>query len=837
MWGFDDDDALETTYYENGYSDYETDTIDPGPWALITTIIFCAMTFFFLPLGVALRQVFRKRKCRQNKDETSTVSTVGSNETSKSNITKEEVTAENAKSDDDIVRLYGLSFPTGKSSPWSNNTAFCGAENAFFILNDLIYEDGEDEASLYGLNKERPEEPEPTPVTSIALVADNLARGQRWGGRRSEGLARLLVGFVGGMNPQEKEKEENHTAYNNLEPCNTAANSEPAESPFRFIGIGGFDHVEVIRSSKGYPDDEDLLADIASTDHRDFLTQLLDDFDLGNDDESVGTAEYFQTDAMASNEFVNTDGKSDKYKISVCCGSRPWYGYYFSSGFLRKLWKCASWDDEMKKIVSLAIPYTTHATLIGIFGLLEVAVIGQIFSGSNSAILGSYLAVQFILSVATMFLSGAISSLGVLCSHAVGGDNYVLAGKYCHIAIVFYQAIFLPIMAVIWNRMDYFVMLFGFDENVSADGQVYGRFAFMTTAVYTCDYTLHYMLDVCGFEWYSTIMETIHGFVSLVAVFLVGACCQDVKLWMLGAVHLSLSIIFLCLNVSIVIQKKWLIGFWEGFRSFALRDVQAVRVFLKTAIPLSMGYVMEYCEWEILFIFAAVQGPSEVIVWGLMGYIWGLGSRISGAVASASEVRVAKLLGSHHPALARYSSHKSLLLGITLSILMSLFVLALHVQIPQWLTKDEALQHMLSDLLPLVCVGVAALTLGNTSWTIICAQGRTRLPTTVTLLGSLFVSLPLALISTFVLNLNLQGLLASTVIGYAFSGIINSFIMLTSNWERISAKVAGRNSRESIGETKSQKHATENVTATGLSKQDLIKQIDPEWIDGQRFEI
>ncbi|KAL3914106.1 MAG: hypothetical protein SGILL_006233, partial [Bacillariaceae sp.] len=872
MWG-DDDDATEW-YSENGYSGYESETIDPSPWALIGTVGICLLLILLLPLFVAIRQSCRKSKKNKksrrsyNKKDNATVATADSDDSKKKSL----LSPETAMTDAEIVELYGQPSPSGTSetSPTPKVACapiICGADSTFFIMEGIM-DDDEDDTSVYGLSEEKFQQ-SATPASQAADAApygdveaepivelvdiDQFPKRRRWGGRRAKGLARLVLQPFkarSGAPSKPKVATAAATASESLQqlpsqlpkPQEKKDEKSSCSSSFNYVGFGDTDHVEVMTSNRM---EEDLLGtDIGSVDERDFLTQLADEFDLGNDDDTVITApdnpvnhadpssktmaklaDEFdlgndgdavstapvnhadpssKTNAKNSGVYINMDGivpdsksdDDDKYKISVCCGSRSWFGYYLSSGFRRKVRKCASWDDEMKRIVKLAIPYTTHAVLMGIFELVEVAVIGQVFARDNSSILGAFLAVEFILSLATMLLDGAINSLTVLCSHAVGGRNYALAGKYCQLAFLFFQLFFIPITIMCWNVIDKIIILLGYEDYVAEEAEYYGRLCFIAVSVEVLDTCIHHMLDVCGFEWYSSVMDIIHGLASLVATIGIGMLHPDPKLWMIGAAHLILGIIFLCLNVMIVVTKNWLEGFWTGFCSCSLGGFRTLRVFLKTALPLSVGYMIEYCEWEILFVFAAFQGPAEVTVWGLLGYIWSFGEHVSEAVADASEVRVAKLVGSHRPALARYSSHKSLLLGVTLSMVMSLVILVLHNELPTWLTTDETLQHMVSEMLPMVCVGLTALTLGSTSWTIICAQGRTRLATTMTLLGTVFVTLPLASISTFVLNWNLQGLLASVVVGYALSGIINSFIMVTSNWERISRKVVGRNTND-----------------------------------------
>jgi len=569
---------------------------------------------------------------------------------------------------------------------------------------------------------------------------------------------------------------------------------------------GGADDVF---ATNGEEDDDDSLDDDDDDDDdRDLMAQLIDDFeqlngledyDDENDEDEEGNKPQDGGGGSDPACYVRMEGQTlpyaEKYKISLCCGPRPWYTYYLSKGFLRKLWKLASWDSEMKYIVHMAIPYTLHAIAVNVFELGELAVIGQLMANNDADVLGSFLAVDLILRLATMLLDGAIGSLKVLCSHAVGADNYVLAGKYVQLAILLHQAIFFPTMALFWNHMDNIVLFLSFDEVAAVDAEAYGRFALVAVAVKAYDACLHNMLEVCGFDWYSSGMDITRALVSLGGVLAVGMFIEDAQLWMVGAVHVATATLFCLLNVTIVIHKNWLPEFWSGLRSFALKDSRAVKTFIKTSGPLSLGYIVESCEWEILFIFAAVKGSEEVAAWGLLGYIWQLAEQVSVAIADNSEVRVATLLGCGCPAKARYSSHKSLFLGIITSIVMSVIILAFQNQLPTWLTKNETLQRMLSELLPLFCVGLSALTLGSMSWTIICAQGRTRLATMVTFMGSALATLPFAVISTFVLNWNLEGLLASVVLGYALSGIVNSFIMVTSKWEKISGKVVERNAQ------------------------------------------
>jgi hypothetical protein len=36
-----------------------------------------------------------------------------------------------------------------------------------------------------------------------------------------------------------------------------------------------------------------------------------------------------------------------------------------------------------------------------------------------------------------------------------------------------------------------------------------------------------------------------------------------------------------------------------------------MKTLVKTAVPLSVGSIMAYAEWEIMIVFAAILGPAE----------------------------------------------------------------------------------------------------------------------------------------------------------------------------------------------------------------------------------
>jgi Na+-driven multidrug efflux pump len=476
--------------------------------------------------------------------------------------------------------------------------------------------------------------------------------------------------------------------------------------------------------------------------------------------------------------------------IDLCLGERPWYCYYFSRSFWRKVKKCAQWDAEMENILSLALPYTVRTIIENVFSLLEAGVIGR-FLGTSS--LTAYYIVDMGVGFATMFLHGMLSSLTVLVSHAIGAENYTLAGIYVQLSVWTHQILFLPILIVGWSRFFHIVLLLGFDEEIAVAAHEYARFAMLEKMVGVYDTALHYVLGVAGHEKYSTGINGVHSVLSFVYVLIVAEIGEGTKLSDVGLIHLKLTVLFSLINVAVIVYKRWFSAYWRAMLwTNPFRELRPIKTFLRAAVPLSIGYVIEYCEWDVLFIFAALQGPAEVAVWGLLGQIWDVMDDIVLAVSDASEVRVAHLLGLGKPSLAKHSSDKSLLLAMVSGFIMSAVLASIKTSLPRWLTNDGILQRMLTNLMPIICLALAVLSFGSMSYSILCAQGRTPLATTVSGFGSLFITLPLASLSTFYFNFNLQGLASCLLLGYASSGFVNSLLMLTANWKRVSRTVRKR---------------------------------------------
>ena len=121
-----------------------------------------------------------------------------------------------------------------------------------------------------------------------------------------------------------------------------------------------------------------------------------------------------------------------------------------------------------------------------------------------------------------------------------------------------------------------------------------------------------------------------------------------------------------------------------------------------------------------------------------------------------------------------------------------------------WLTPDTTLQRLIIEVLPLMGMGNIALTAGTVSWALVGAQGRYRLATFVAFVGSWCVTLPLAAIYTYALNIDLQGVTSAVVVGYSVDrDLYDRTYLVRSDWERLSKYLVDLNEESSSSSSSS----------------------------------
>jgi len=480
-------------------------------------------------------------------------------------------------------------------------------------------------------------------------------------------------------------------------------------------------------------------------------------------------------------------------ELDLCFGKYAWWKPSMIAAGFDRIVTLSEWDFESKRIVTLSIPFVLTALLLGINQTITVSLISQ-FVGTDAVV--AFVIVELVLGLTHEFFGGIVSTEATLCSQAVGARNYKLAGQYVQICAVIYTFCMIPNIAVWSFFIDDVIILFGFDAKIAEIGHSYAIVLLFRQWLTGVNQAYHGLLNVIDREKWSTFISVLDDTVGVLIILGV-VLTKETTLKEIALIKLGVALFFFMFNCCYTVYKGWMKNYLEGMiGSFALSNQKAVRSVLTTGLPVSLGHLIEYGEWEILTIFAAAIGPAEVAAWGLVGTIWTVFETLTVGIGNGGEVRCAYHLGAGNPGMAKLSAYKSVLIGVVASCFFTSILFMIGEDMAIWLSPDPTLQHLIAELLPLLGIGNIALTAGTVSWALVGSQGRYRLATLVAFICSWGITMPLSAIFTFAMHIDLQGITSAVVIGYSVTGTVLLYILLRSDWERLSQCVIQLNNLE-----------------------------------------
>ncbi|CAJ1949759.1 unnamed protein product [Cylindrotheca closterium] len=455
-----------------------------------------------------------------------------------------------------------------------------------------------------------------------------------------------------------------------------------------------------------------------------------------------------------------------------------------------RLVDCSTWDKEMKKIVSLWIPYSISGATEGFAQIVNFGIISH-FIGLREA--NAYVTVVILTEFTDVFTYGFIEAVGVLGPQADGARNDLLVGRYMQLSLIFYTLCNIPGL-LIWSfYTEPAVIWLGFDEETARLAQGYAYPLLAMGFFEGAGEVLDAFLEFTDHEKFAMFMDLFANAVETCAV-IVMATMGIKDLVLVGIIQALASFLIMISIISVVLYLGWLDDYWEGIAlTWGLNDKRAVKNMITTAIPLGLSYMLTYGEWEVMTLFAAHMGPAEVAAWGVLGFLWDTFEYIVEGLADAVEVRVGFRMGAGEMTEAKASAYKGMYLAIVISVYGTAILFLMSGHLPEWLTPDPTLQHMIFEALPLIGFGQILMSVGMVCWNILGAQGRVRLATVVEFVTSWILVIPMAAILVFVYDYNLMGMVGPLVLGYTLGCVAIIYILFTSDWTKLSDKVVEQN--------------------------------------------
>jgi len=108
-------------------------------------------------------------------------------------------------------------------------------------------------------------------------------------------------------------------------------------------------------------------------------------------------------------------------------------------------------------------------------------------------------------------------------------------------------------------------------------------------------------------------------------------------------------------------------------------------------------------------------------------------------------------------------------------------------------STDPTIQHLFNNTIAMIGAANFTMAFSQITWSLIGSQGRFRLGTVAVFFSRWFVVIPVAAISVFAFNLDLNALAGSLVVGYSTASSVLLFVLLKTDWLRLASIMQAMN--------------------------------------------
>ena len=253
-------------------------------------------------------------------------------------------------------------------------------------------------------------------------------------------------------------------------------------------------------------------------------------------------------------------GMEGETELDLCCGVNAWWKPSIIAMGFDRIVVLAEWDHELKRIVTLSIPFVLTALLLGINQTITVTLVSQ-FIGTDAVV--AFVIVELVLGLTFAFFSGFVSTEATLCSQAVGARNFKLAGQYVQICAAIFTICMIPNIAIWSFVIDDVIQLFGFGAKVADIGHKYALVLLFRQWINGVNYAYHGLLNVIDRERWSTFISVVEDTVGVLAILGV-VLSKETTLQEIGLIKLGVSVLFFVFNSWYTVFRGWVNQYLEG---------------------------------------------------------------------------------------------------------------------------------------------------------------------------------------------------------------------------------------------------------------------------------
>mmetsp|Transcript_28198 Transcript_28198/g.68586 ORF Transcript_28198/g.68586 Transcript_28198/m.68586 type:complete len:1125 (-) Transcript_28198:3331-6705(-) len=533
---------------------------------------------------------------------------------------------------------------------------------------------------------------------------------------------------------------------------------------------------------------------VVSQSNRSVMSSIVDDIapEDAADANDPGRGNFFlQEDNIQYLQNVKyRNGNYQGFGVQAACLTTP----------VETLLRLAILDDDKWRVVRTSIPLSIGASSEALFRLISAVFISQ-YLGTDSMV--AFLLVGLFVRLTSEELAGAIvdalSSFIQASIYSVKGNNdstgMYNAGQYVQLACILQLVLQVPLLIVWAVVMEPIVYWFTSSTTTASVAQDYTYVVIVAYLVQALSRTLTCIFHICGHEHFESVIDMTSSMIQVTAISCVVALVDDVDLKTVGYIQVLVTIASAITKVVFPVMRGWMRPIRRGLlqNMAVVQNKAGLPLLLKTAFFLMCGAILEYGQWELLTIFVRFLGPAEVAAWVLIGALWDFMEAFTEGIGESAANQAAFLLSLGHAQLAKDLSFSALYWACFQSLLVTSALLMSGQYLAVLFSTDPTIQHLFNNTIAMIGAANFTMAFSQITWSLIGSQGRFRLGTVAVFFSRWFVVIPVAAISVFAFNLDLNALAGSLVVGYSTASSVLLLVLLKTDWVRLASIMQAMN--------------------------------------------
>ncbi|PUU80183.1 mate-domain-containing protein [Tuber borchii] len=241
----------------------------------------------------------------------------------------------------------------------------------------------------------------------------------------------------------------------------------------------------------------------------------------------------------------------------------------------------------------------------------------------------------------------------------------------------------------------------------------------------------------------------------------------------------------------------YFIGGRECWGGFTKRGLQNWWPMIKLSIPGLVMIEAEYLAFELLTLMSARFGTSYVAAQSILSTGTTISYQLAFALSIASSTRVANFLGATMGDAAKISARTGFMAAIVVGIFNSCAMFSVRKRFARLYTADAEIISLVVHVMPLTAAFQLFDALACLGSGLLRGQGRQHIGSYINIVGYYGIAMPISMVCGFTLGWRLMGLWCGVAVALAFVSILQSFIILRTNWDKVWALASHTHSSDS----------------------------------------